>query len=307
MQKPSLPPHESVFSQPLTTLDFLEEILDTKIFNLKPFARGQHSRIFSFESLNRRLILRVAHDPSHVFKEWQAQKWLGNYLPIPEVVQEGTQYHEFWAITHKAPGKSLAGQSADYQLQVFELLLRLQRAPLPREFKGFGPFNWQKGLGRASWKAWLADLHSYAQVHNHQDSLLDASLLERIQARLQQLLPFCPEIGWPMHGDFKAANLIAEQGRITGVVDWSNLGCGDFLYDLAVYLLYLPSAERMAMLRHSLKAYAARGYDLSHSQERVYAYILHSATGALLTMGQRHQHAEFEDLRQKIMPLLEIT
>ena len=39
-----------------------------------------------------------------------------------------------------------------------------------------------------------------------------------------------------VHWDFTAANILVDQGRITGVIDWGGTCSGDRLFDLATYL-----------------------------------------------------------------------
>src|SRR5207249_1974221 len=57
------------------------------------------------------------------------------------------------------------------------------------------------------------------------------------------LLPRCPEERQVVHGDYGYDNVLAEHGRVTGVLDWEALRYGDPLYDVAYLQLYLPGNE----------------------------------------------------------------
>jgi hygromycin-B 4-O-kinase len=43
-----------------------------------------------------------------------------------------------------------------------------------------------------------------------------------------------------VHGDFGSNNVLAENGRITGVIDWSEAMVGDTLYDTANLFFWRP-------------------------------------------------------------------
>lgn len=280
------------------------------VFNLQTFARGLHCRIFSFEFQNQHLVLRLAHHGSHVLKEWQAHRYLGAVLPVPAVFKEGIQAQQYWAIVARCPGQALADDAFSLAQEVrhetiIEHLFKLHSHVLLYPFRGFGPLDWESGQGDCSWQAYLKSAFGQSHKTLASDSLLCVSDFEAYYSRLIALLPDCPSSGWLIHGDFKAQNLIVDQGRVTGIVDWSGLGFGDFLYDLAVYAFYLPAQQRQPFLQEALSRYQQSGFDLRRFEQRLTAYMVHSALGVLMTLGQRQAKQEFERIQQELVAILD--
>lgn len=61
----------------------------------------------------------------------------------------------------------------------------------------------------------------------------DPLLLARTAARLRKLPPAETSPRW-VHGDLHPLNLLAQRQRLTGVIDWGNLGLGDPAMDLMI-------------------------------------------------------------------------
>lgn len=280
------------------------------VLNLQTFARGLHCRVFSFEFHKQPLVLRVAHHGSHILKEWQAHRYLGAVLPVPVVLKEGILAQQYWAIVARCRGQALAdapfslAQNMPHET-IIEHLLKLHSHVVLYPSRGFGPLDWQSGQGDRSWLAYLKSVFGQSHKTLASDSLFRASDFEAYYSHLISLLPDCPSSGWVIHGDFKAQNLLVEQGRVTGIVDWSGLGFGDFLYDLAVYAFYLPAQQRQSFLKDALIRYQQSGFDLRCFEQRLTAYMIHSALGILMTLGQRQAIAEFDRIQQALAQILD--
>ncbi len=297
------------FAQPYATRLFLEAVLQGPVSNLQPFDRGLHCRIFSFEFQNQHLVLRLAHDGSHVLKEWQAQHYLGSVLPIPMVFKEGIHAQQYWAIVARCDGQALAqkpfslAQQLDHKV-IIDSLLKLHTQSVLCQLRGFGSLHWESGLGLPSWHKYLISVFGQSAETLVANSLLSPECFKNYYQRLVQFLPYCPQDAWVIHGDFKAQNIIVHQGQMTGIVDWSGLGFGDFLYDIAVYAFYLPSSERQGFLQAAFIRYQQAGFDLTGCQQRLAAYTIHSALGALMTLGQRQAQFEFSQMQQELSHVL---
>ena len=64
-------------------------------------------------------------------------------------------------------------------------------------------------------------------------SFLDRAAFDRLFGRMTDLLPFCPEDRFLVHGGFGFNNVLVRDGEITAVLDWIDAAYGDFLYDVA--------------------------------------------------------------------------
>jgi aminoglycoside phosphotransferase (APT) family kinase protein len=54
-----------------------------------------------------------------------------------------------------------------------------------------------------------------------------------------------------VHGDLHARNVLVQNGRITGVIDWGDLTSGDVATDLAsIWMLFADAAARQNVITH---------------------------------------------------------
>lgn len=101
---------------------------------------------------------------------------------------------------------------------------KLHDAPLP-------PRHGRAGRSRAALTAELDD-ECEALVAN---GILPADLIARNrQVAEAALRPWTPAF---THGDLQIAHVFVEDDEVTGIIDWSEAGQGDALYDLATFTL----------------------------------------------------------------------
>jgi len=64
------------------------------------------------------------------------------------------------------------------------------------------------------------------------------SVLSRVQQLVMSKEACCTRTDDIVHGDLSPGNVLVEDGRISGIVDWDAAGCGDRAFDLAKVLYY---------------------------------------------------------------------
>lgn len=278
-------PASDCFQQPATTAQFLAQVLGAPVSGLHWLASGSHTRVFGFEWQQQTWVLRVARSPEQILKCWQAERWLGRLLPLPQTLHQGQQDGFFWSIQSRLPGRPLASLPPAQQRQLLPKLLQRwahfqASAPLLQPARGYGPLHWDQGTGFASWQAFLADSAILRTDPTRWQASAYREAFQRGQARYQQLCARCPETAFVMHGDAKGANLLVDTQQLCGVVDWATLGCGDWAYDPAALLLYLPLplwSEAIGLIQ---QAYAR--FEQQNLRARLLCYMLHSALEALI-------------------------
>lgn len=152
----------------------------------------------------RRLVEKRLADPARHQNELRALRGLvGSGLPVPEVVEE-------------RPGAILMTELPGARLDDADAEARLA------------------GLGASA--PLLRALHRLAAPDDLLPAPDDATIIERYRAadgpRLPLRIP--PSSGVVFcHGDWTDGNLLAQHGRVSGVVDWEAAHCGDPLRELA--------------------------------------------------------------------------
>lgn len=315
------------FAQPETTQAWLEATCRAPVSELHFLTRGWNTRIFGFVCRGQAHVLRVASGPEQIYKEVLAFQRYGQSLPIPRVwaagseedLEQGQIWH--WAIVSRCQGQSLDALSEPTQKAlapaVLALHLDMLRQPLFESGTGPLPVNPPHSPAFGGWQTYLSQLGGMASrlyVLLQAPIAFSPAALDPVLARLQQQIAVCPETPlWPLHGDFKPANILAEEpaktdqitgqimGQITGLVDWAGLGQGDFLFDTATWIWHQPEAEWAALWQRWAPSYRALGLDLSAAPARLEACLLFGALQAGITLADSpHLTAEIPLWRQKL-------
>jgi aminoglycoside phosphotransferase (APT) family kinase protein len=85
-----------------------------------------------------------------------------------------------------------------------------------------------------------------SRLHEHLDRLGDVAGRERVLALWDRLVVTPRWPGPPMwiHGDLHPANLLLVDDRLTAVIDFGDITCGDPATDLAIMWMLLPAGHR---------------------------------------------------------------
>jgi hygromycin-B 4-O-kinase len=216
------------------------------------------------------------------------ERFASPLIPIPRVVHVGNFGDVDFAITEKAPGRNLLQLPRDEYLalapRLIEVLDAIHQAPVD-DSRGYGVFG---GNGVARWASWRAYLQSVMDETEgdffagwtslFETSFLERDLFERLYGKMLQLADRCPDERYLIHGDFGYTNVLAEDGRITAVLDWMNAAYGDFLYDVA-WLDFFSAADRWR--ERFEQHYRREGRPVAHLHERLLCYQCHIALNSL--------------------------
>jgi hygromycin-B 4-O-kinase len=72
-----------------------------------------------------------------------------------------------------------------------------------------------------------------------------------------------------VHGGYGFNNMLAENGAVTAVLDWTEAMYGDFLYDVAWLNFWDPGHDYQAIFRAD---YAERGFAVPDFEQRLLCY-----------------------------------
>lgn len=183
-------------------------------------------------------------------------------LPIPRVIEIGRlDDSHAYCISDRVSGRTLQEtNSADLPalLEPTAKVLEAIGAANLQGFSGFGPFDKNGNGPYSSWNAFLLDVNE--RCCDERKTLARYLSLDQVGpvlARFNELVDGCPEQWLLVHGDFGSNNILARDGSITGVIDWSEALLGDPLYDVANILFWrtwLNCMEQQAAYFESLIA-----------------------------------------------------
>lgn len=142
------------------------------------------------------------------------------YLVVGET-PDGTAYqiHEF------LPGTA-PSQLTEGTLETILTLVELQAGRCATPERSWSA--WARGIVFADGEGWAGMLRAHSDETGELMRALDAAAARHRDAPLGE--------GDVVHGDFSAEHVLMVDGRVTGVVDFDQVGCGTRALDLAVLL-----------------------------------------------------------------------
>lgn len=214
--------------------------------NLVPLASGDWSKAYSFLLDGREMVIRFGS----YLTDFEKDRVMGTYstdqIPIPRVFEIGETESGFYAVSERVPGKHLDElDGAELRLvlpQLFDALYELQKLDLT-DTQGIGLWRLE-GTG----PSWGAELLSVAEPRERlagwrerlDASPQEASVFDAGVERLRRLAPQLPDYRGIVHSDLLNRNVLVDNGRLSGIIDWGNAIYGDPLYDIAWFLYWWP-------------------------------------------------------------------
>lgn len=212
-----------------------------------PIAGGVFSRAYGFTADGRDYVVRFSAAPqaeeSFAKDAFAGERFASPGLPIPRVVATGQADGEHFAVSERVAGRTLAALPALERPALLPAALDTRDAVARADLgatRGYGPWG-ADGTGRyATWRDFLAAAIEnetagfYRDWHAlYRDAALERDVYEYVYRHMLRLTAACPEDRALLHCDYHFENILADGGRITGVIDWGNSCYGDPLYDVA--------------------------------------------------------------------------
>lgn len=235
------------------TLATLDEGWDNALFDLGP-AKGD-------DPLSARLVVRLPRRAMAVPLLEAEQHWVPKLpalpIPIPQPLfcgQPAAGYPWPFTLLPWLPGKaSDLAPADDAQAPRYADFLAALHQPAPPE----APENMVRGV----------PLARRAEAFNDRWQRVAPDDVEA-RARLEQVwqdalaAPDATDRVW-LHGDAHARNLLVDHGRISGVIDWGDLGAGDRATDMAAFWMHFHSAQarQSARSRYTQRCRGVRAAD----------------------------------------------
>jgi len=272
---------------------FLQQHFHAPIFDLLPVEGGQVARTFSFRTQEQEYIVRFNADKmlgGNFPKEAYVQRKLaGTTLPLAPLLYVGHMGDLHVAISQKLPGKMLQEHTPQEVLALVPQILELMEIAHSvdvSETQGYGVFDTH---GKGIDASWHASLLKVAEEEDERDyfgkwhrlfdeTFLERDLFEYLYQRMKDLLVFCPQERTLLLSTFTTRNLLAQDGKITAVLDLLDAAYGDRVYDIvALDFWWPPSGIREAFLADQQQ----RGRDLPFYAERLLCYECYHALNGL--------------------------
>lgn len=312
--------------RPTITRDEVSTLLDQffagSVNDLTNLDGGEVARAFTFNAGTPReeYVLRLNdadHMPISFAKEARlAQTIASPAIPIPPIKHEGRWEHFYFAISRRVPGVTLdqlpPAEIKALMPAVLDGMDAIHSVDIS-QFKGYGIFNEQ---GRGLFPDWRSSLLTVSQEeedwdyfgkwhHLFEDTFLERDLFEALFRKMNELLAFCPtQERWLVQNGLTMRNILAHDGKLTGIVDWIDAQYGDFVRDIAVLDFWLPFWN---MRDVCLSRYQQRGLEIPNYNERLLCYQCHLCLDGLRFYAKQGRYDSYQWLRERCVTLLQTT
>ncbi len=292
-------------------LNFLEKRFKDKVSNFELINGGELSQAFSFSVKNKNLVIRLGKDASGYEKDKYAfENFSSDNIPIPRVIEIGSFNEECsYSISEKASGKTLVNlNDKEYEKifpKLFSILNEIHHINVSQTV-GFGCWRVNGATEKDSWREHVLSIKEHVVSADNKSNLFETSFLEKdmwnsVYGKIVFLLKFCPEDKFLVHGDYGSDNVTAENGSITGVLDWDESKYGDFLYDVAWLNFWYPNRNPMEFFEY----YYTEVKSTKNFKERVLCYQLRIGLSSLSFYAFSNQKEKYDSTKKTLMSILE--
>jgi hygromycin-B 4-O-kinase len=176
---------------------------------------------------------------------------------------------------------------------------------------GYGSWGSNGSAPYPSWRAALLDVGNdrlLDRIHGWRERLAASSVgirpFEEAYAHLQALAEHVPKERCLIHSDLLHYNVLVQDNRITGVLDWGCGMYGDFLYDLAwlcFWQPWYPAWQDIDFREEARCHYTAIGLDVPHFEERLRCCQIHIGLAGQAYMAYAGNWTDLHDTAQRTL------
>ena len=279
--------------------------------SIEQIAEGHISQALGFETNDgSKLVLRIAPHQNDFLADQYAGNVFGQALLVPKVTEIGNfGENSYYCISERVegvPSNKLSAEEIYAMLpEIHEVFARIFQTDISAT-NGYGEIDTDTGnAGSDSWKASLVGAIEAKGIESLRKSTqavgLDPTLADKFLAQFYNNLTYASEVRRLFHGDLGFDNMLVQDGKVTAIIDWAQMGYGDWMRDYARLDFWRQG-------RYGSAEDFAKQYDLDSENipERI---ALYHAVNALLAIdfADRHKNASVtewlqENVASKVIP-----
>ncbi len=293
-------------------LTFLKDTFSKDVSDFEVISGGEGSQAYSFNDKGEQYIIRVNKHHTLGFRkdEYASLNYSSPLIPIPKILKIGRINDDLrFCISQRVEGKILdlfsAAELNSLLPNMFEVLDAIHATDVSNT-KGCGKWD-ADGQGEdKTWKEYLLCVDKYSKGEDGKPGLFETSFLEKdfwdkAYARMKELLEYCGDERFLVHGDYGFNNVLSDGKKITGVIDWECSVYGDFLFDVAWLSFWSQTLDYQDLyLKHSKE----RGVEIKNFNERMLCYKINVGLSACSFYAYSGQEEKYKKAKETILKLI---
>lgn len=267
---------------------WLHELHNAEISDLMPLSGGFWSSAYAYRLGTQALVLRLSDMAQGFAIDQAAMRFKSPNLPVPNVIDTGEALGFYYAISERHYGRFIETTAAHEGDAVGNALATLLAALRAVPTSKNEPVVWYDTAVSTdmSWHKWLLNAlvdNPDNHVSGWRAKLAENPAIDKLfttcEARIQELLPACPERRDLIHGDLLHQNVLVSEdaAAVTAVFSWKCSAYGDFLYDVAWCTFWSdwhPGIAAADIWQRTLRAPDLTAADLVNAALRHHCYEL---------------------------------
>jgi hygromycin-B 4-O-kinase len=268
--------------------EFQPQYSESLITDISALSGGEWSQAFAFRQDDKDYVLRLSESEDDFLIDRFANRFSSSRLPIPKIVELGTAFAGYYAVSERAFGTMIDDLDKVSMKRIIPSLFAILDAIRETDIsdtQGYGMLDVSGNGSRKSWKEFLlgvaADFPN-RKVSGWREGLKTSPLgdgpFDLAYATLIELAKGVPEVRFLIHHDLMNFNVLTNNNEVTAIIDWANATYGDFLYDLALLAFWGPIHEPIKGVDWETEArahYKEIGLEVPDFEKRLQACMLH--------------------------------
>mgnify|MGYP000175566574 CR=1 FL=1 len=273
---------------------FLLKHLGQEVSKVLPIDQGEWSQAFSFQHAAKDYVIRFGQFGEDFRKDQLASTFATTNLVIPKITEIGQAFDRYFAISARAFGDMLEGLNEAKMVAivpaVFSMLDAIRETDISST-TGYGNWNIRTVAPYQNWQSFLLDVFNdppASRTYGWRASLASSPKgdepFNKAFEVLKSLASKCPEERYLLHTDLLHYNVLTKDNEITAVIDWGNAMYGDFLYELAAFIVWqpwYPAMQKIDWAAEARKHYKSIGLEVPNFEERLRCYEISIGLGGM--------------------------
>lgn len=281
------------------------------VADVEPLRQGLWSSAYGFQRGGDDLVIRFSGLNDDFEKDAFVSRRAPPELPVPRIVEIGEALGGWYAVSRRLAGRHLDALNADEVRGALPSLLGVLDGVREIDLAGTSGYgSWvDDGRGaKPSWRTETLEVDRSASGWRERGAAaaLAAEAFDSGLARLHELVVHCPEERHLVHSDLLHWNVLVEDERVTGLLDWGSSLIGDFVHDIAwltFWSPWYPQWRGIEFARAARDHYSRIGLGVEEFDERLRCYELRIGLGNLDWYLSRRDDVNLERVARRIHAL----